>query len=89
VDGDALTARLAALSDRLAAVESSFDQWDAQAAAIGERVSAATAAAPRLVDTATWVLSLLFILFGAGQVSLIGRGVAVLRKQPATAAPAS
>lgn len=63
----------------MASIEELASQWNRQIAAIDAGITKAGVAAPGLIDTTTIVLSLLLILFGAGQLCLLLRGVRALR----------
>lgn len=75
VDGSQIEALLAATTEQLATIETGFDQWGAQIATLRSTLTNVAAATPPAIDLASVVVSLLFILFGAGQICLILRGV--------------
>ena len=75
VDGSQIEALLASTTDKLAEIEVNFDQWNAQIAALRSALAGVAAATPRAIDLTSVGLSFLFILFGAGQICLILRGV--------------
>jgi septal ring factor EnvC (AmiA/AmiB activator) len=69
--------QLASLTDRLRAVQTELqdldqqlDQWTARLATAQTTIASAKATAPTVIDLASVGLSLLFVLFGVGQVSL-------------------
>jgi peptidoglycan hydrolase CwlO-like protein len=75
IDGSRLEAALAAVAERLVAIDDLLVRLQSQVVAIDQALVAFGAAAPGWIDWGSVVLSLLAILFGAGQVSLIQRGV--------------
>lgn len=79
VDGSRIAASLAATSAKLATVEGMLDGWTQQSTAAGQALVAAEAAAPPLIDWTSLALSLLFLLFGAGQLCLISTALRQLR----------
>lgn len=79
VDGHTIEGTIASLSGELASIEQLLDQWSTQIGAISSRIATASDAAPGLIDLTSVVVSVLLILFGAGQVCLIRRGLARLR----------
>ncbi|NJN80978.1 MAG: hypothetical protein HC802_00930 [Caldilineaceae bacterium] len=79
VDGSALLALTSSISSDLALVEADLGEWQAQFEALRTSVTATASVVPGLIDWGSVFLSLLFILFGAGQVSLILRGVALFQ----------
>lgn len=79
IDGSRLETALAAVAERLVAIDDLLVRLQTQVAAIDQALVAFGAAAPGWIDLGSVVLSLLAILFGAGQVSLIQRGVGVWR----------
>ncbi len=85
IDGDKVRGLIAAASAEVASVEEVVNQWRSQITAVDEGITRATAAAPGLIDLTSLALSLLFILFGAGQVSLLLRAIDAVRgpKTPA------
>ncbi len=85
VDGSRLKSLIAAASAEVASIEQVVNQWNSQIAVVAARITSAAAAAPGIVDLTSVVLSLLFVLFGAGQVSLLLRAIDAVRgpKTPA------
>ena len=79
VDGSRIEASLAATSAKLATVVGMLDGWAQQSTAAGQALVAAEAAAPPLIDWTSLALSLLFLLFGAGQLCLISTALHELR----------
>ncbi|GEM_PF-2532119 len=70
---------LATTSGQLLSLEGLLAQYEAQIAALRARVLGIDAAAPGWIDLSSVLLSLLLILFAAGQLCLIRRGVTLLR----------
>ena len=79
VDGSQVESLIASTADQLASVEDLFNQWNTQIETVSAAIAAASTTAPGLIDLASVILSLLLILFGAGQVCLILRGVELFR----------
>ena len=79
VDGSKVAAAYASTSDKLASLQAMLDRWTGQVTRVGQALVAAEAAAPRLIDWTSLVLSVLFLLFGAGQVCLIARAIRLFR----------
>lgn len=85
IDGDKVRGLITTASAEVASVEEVVNQWRSQITAVDEGITRATAAAPGLIDLTSLALSLLFILFGAGQLSLLLRAIDAVRghKTPA------
>jgi peptidoglycan hydrolase CwlO-like protein len=81
VDGSRIEALTAATSDKLAAVEGSLSQWNTKITTVDRSITAAASAAPEVIDWTSILLSLLLILFGAGQVCMIMRAVKSFQSQ--------
>ena len=79
VDGSKAAAVLAATSNKLAGVESKLDGLALQSAEVDQALIAAEAATPPLIDWTSVALSLLFLLFGAGQLCLMTTAIQLLR----------
>jgi hypothetical protein len=65
-----LTDRIGAVSGELRGMDERLDQWRSRLAAARSAVASAKAGAPTAIDLASVGLSLLLLLFGAGQTSL-------------------
>jgi len=65
-----LTDRLGAVSDELQGMDDRLDQWTARLATARSTIASAKAAVSTAIDLAAVGLSLLLVVFGAGQVSL-------------------
>lgn len=83
IDGSQLRALVATLSTQLATSESILASFEDQLLALSQVVQSIDAAAPGVIDMSSIVLSLLFVLFGAGQFCLLRRAWAMLRPQAA------
>lgn len=79
VDGSKIATLLTATSDKLTAIQALLDRWTQQIAQADQALAAAEAAAPPLIDWASVALSLLFLLFGAGQLCLMAMAMQQLR----------
>lgn len=86
IDGSQLRTLVDALSTQLATSESILASFEAQLLALREVVLSIDSAAPGVIDMSTIVLSLLFVLFGAGQFCLLRRAWALLRSPQSTEA---
>lgn len=80
IDGSRLEAGLAAVAERLVALDDLLGRAQVRFAAADQALVAVGAASPGRIDQASILLSLLAILFGAGQVSLIQQGVGLWRR---------
>lgn len=79
IDGSAIQTQIAATTERLASFEGMLSQWRAQIAAAIAAIAATSEAAPGVIDLTSLLLSILLILFGAGQLCLILRSIGALR----------
>ncbi len=79
VDGSKIAAVVTAISDKLASIQALLDQWTQETAQAGQALTAAEAATPPLIDWTSVALSLLFLLFGAGQLCLMATALQQLR----------
>lgn len=79
VDGSKAAALLAGTSDKLAGVKGKLDGLTQQSAELSRALIAVEAATPPLIDWTSAILSLLFLLFGAGQLCLMNTAVQLLR----------
>lgn len=79
VDGSKIAASFSATSDKLASTQAILDRSTQQITEAGQALLAAQVAAPPLIDWASLALSLLFLLFGAGQLCLITMAIQQLR----------
>ena len=75
VDGSKIAATVTATSDRLTSIQALLDRWTQQTAQAGQALAAAEAATPPLIDWTSVALSLLFLLFGAGQLCLMATAI--------------
>lgn len=80
VDGSKVQSLITAASTEVASIEQVVSQWDSQITASAANITRISDAAPRRIDVTSVVLSLLFVLFGAGQVSLLRRSIAAVRR---------
>jgi hypothetical protein len=79
VDGSKIAASFTATSAKLASIQALLDRWTQQIAQADQALAAAEAAAPPLIDWTSVALSLLFLLFGAGQLCLMATAIRQLR----------
>lgn len=70
LDGERLVAAATAISQELANVQVKLQEWTTRISSARTANAAVTSATPGLLDLASWVVTLLFLLLGAGQVSL-------------------
>jgi uncharacterized phage infection (PIP) family protein YhgE len=80
VDGSKLESTLTLTSDQLAEVQSTLNEMTTQLTTGSTQIGAVGEAAPGVIDLTSVVASLLAVLLGAGQLSLIFRGVALFRQ---------
>jgi hypothetical protein len=78
-DGSKIAASVAAASAKLASTEVMLDDLTLRVTGIDQAMAGAEAAAPQVIDWISIALSLLFLLFGIGQASLIERAIRWLR----------
>ncbi|MBK8049805.1 MAG: hypothetical protein IPK16_23480 [Anaerolineales bacterium] len=83
VDGSKLESTLALTSDQLADVQTTLSQMTEQLTTGSAQIGAVGNAAPGVIDLTSVVISLLAVLMGAGQLSLIFKGVAMFRQDTA------
>lgn len=79
VDGSKIAASFTATSDKLATIQAMLDRSTQQIVQAGQALVAAEAAAPPLIDWTSLVLSLVFLLLGAGQICLMATALEKLR----------
>ena len=79
IDGSQIRALIATTSTELAGVEETLERWNAQITAVRGQIAALGDVAPGVIDTASIVLSLLFVLFGAGQACLLFRALKMIQ----------
>lgn len=70
IDGSRLVAAADKVAEEIATARSTLDAWTARITEVRAGIASATATIPGLFDATTWTLTLLSLLFGAGQVSL-------------------
>jgi ElaB/YqjD/DUF883 family membrane-anchored ribosome-binding protein len=79
VDGSKVEALLASTSEQLGATKAALDRTSALIATGSTQIAGVGAAAPGLIDLTSVTVSLLALLFGAGQLSLILKSWAWLK----------
>lgn len=77
-DGVQIDTILASTSDRLTALQSTLENWSIQSESARGWAEAGIRTAPGAIDLGAVVISLLALLFGAGQVCLIRRGIQIM-----------
>lgn len=80
VDGSKAAALLAAVSGKLGGIQDRLNGLAQQSVSVAAGLQSAEAAAPPLIDWTSITLSLLFLLFGAGQLCLMTTTVQLLRR---------
>jgi hypothetical protein len=79
VDGSRVAASFVTTADKLAAIQAILDRSTQQMAQTGRALVVAETATPPLVDWTSVVVSLVFLLFGAGQICLMATAFEWLR----------
>ena len=80
IDGSQLEVLLSSTTETLQSFEGILARYETQLEALRSRVLSIGAGAPTVIDWGTVILSLLLVLWGAGQICLTGKALLLYRR---------